>query len=302
MRINLTPYQLAAFLSVAHSGSFSSAALQSGVTQSAISRIIKRIEEELDQSLFDRTTRNVTLTATGRELLPIAERIVTAFDDGLGELSNFITGQYGKITIAALPSVAAVLVPSIVARFKDVAPDVGVTILDCLSGSVLDAVAEGRADLGLTVQPSPRVALTFRPLIRDTLGLVCREDHPLADDDTPLSWSIFVDHPFVAMATQSSVRQITDAAFLQASIAVPKLYGCAFLGTAGYLIYAGLGISALPRLTLPLAGPHDLVWRPLERPAIHRTIGLVTRTGYAPAPATRIFIEILKDEAKKHIC
>src|SRR5699024_3165348 len=180
MRINLTPHQLAAFLTVARAGSFSAAAQQRGVTQSALSRIVQHLEAELGQPLFDRTTRKVTLTPTGRELVPIAERIVTEFDDGLGELARFIEGRRGRVTIAALPSIAAVLVPPVIARFGTVAPDVEVRIVDGLSGSVLDAVAEGRADIGLTIQPSPRAALTFQPLLADPFGLVCRSDHPLA--------------------------------------------------------------------------------------------------------------------------
>lgn len=299
MRINLTPHQLAAFLTVARAGSFSAAAQQRGVTQSALSRIVQHIEGQLGQPLFDRTTRRIELTPTGRELLPIAERIVTEFDEGLGELGRFIEGQRGRVTIAALPSIAAVLVPPVIARFGTAAPDVEVKILDGLSGSVLDAVAEGRADIGLTIQPNPRAALTFQPLIRDPFGLVCHSDHPLAGE-TALPWAVFADQPFIAMAAESSVRQITDAAFLQADLAVPQLYGCSFLGTTGHLVAAGAGITALPRLTLPLLGPLGLSWRPLEQPAIQRRIGLVTRTGHSPAPATQILLRMLKSETSKH--
>lgn len=300
MRINLTPHQLAAFLAVAHTGSFSSAAQQRGVTQSALSRIVQHIEGQLGQPLFDRTTRRIELTPTGRELMPIAERIVAEFDAGVGELARFIEGQRGRIVIAALPSIAAALVPPTIARFATVAPDVEIGILDGLSGSVLDAVTEGHADIGLTVQPNPRAALTFQPLVRDPLGLVCHRAHPLAGKN-PLPWSAFSDHPFIAMANESSVRQITDAAFLQADLAIPQLYDCSFLGTTGHLVAAGIGITALPRLTLPLIGQRKLSWRPLHTPTMQRTIGLVTRTGHTPAPATQMLLRILKDETKNHV-
>lgn len=162
MRISLTPHQLAAFLALARAGSFSAAAAQRGVTQSALSRIIQHMETQLDRPLFDRTTRSVELTPTGHELLPIAERIVAEFDEGLGELARFVEGRRGRITVAALPSIAAVLLPPAMARFSASAPDVEFAILDGLSGSVLDAVAEGRADIGLTIQPDPQAALVFR--------------------------------------------------------------------------------------------------------------------------------------------
>jgi len=298
MRINLTPHQLAAFLVLARAGSFSAAARQRGVTQSALTRIVQHMEAQLGRALFDRTTRSVELTPTGRELLPIAERIVAEFDAELGELARFVEGRRGRITVAALPSIAAVLLPPALARLDATAPDVEVAILDGLSGSVLDAVAEGRADIGLTIQPSPRAALAFRPLVRDPFGLVCCSDHSLAGDG-PLPWAAFAGQPFIAMAAESSVRQMTDAAFLQAGLALPQLYGCSFLGTTGHLVAAGLGITALPRLTLPLVGTLGLVWRPLERPVVQRRIGLVTRVGRTLSPATQMLIEKLELEAKE---
>jgi LysR family carnitine catabolism transcriptional activator len=173
-----------------------------------------------------------------------------------------------------------------------------VAVLDGLSGSVVDAVAEGRADIGLTIRPSPRATLAYRPLLSDEFGFVCHQDDALARDDGPLPWSVFQGRPFVAMAPESSVRQMTDAAFLQAGLAIPALYGCAFLGTAGHLVAADLGVTALPRLTLPLLGRLGLVWRRLERPVMRRQMGAVTRAGRTLAPAALALLAALERQAK----
>ena len=186
---------------------------------------------------------------------------------------------------------------SAVARFARTHPEVEVAILDGLSGSVLDAVAEGRADAGLTVRPAPRATLTYKPLLSDEFGLVCRPDDELAGNG-PLPWSAFQGRLFIAMSPDSSVRQMTDAALLQAAIAVLPLYGCAFLGTTGHLVAAGLGVTALPRLTLPLLGQPGLVWRRLERPVMRRQMGTVTRIGRTLAPAALEFLKVLEQEAK----
>lgn len=297
MRINLTPQQLAAFLRLAQAGSFSEAARLLGVSQPALSRTVQQMEEVIGRRLFDRTTRSVVLTATGQELLPIAARLVAEFDDAFGELARFVAGRRGRVAVAALPSIAAVLLPPVIARYRAERPEVEVAVLDGLSGPVLDEVAEGRADLGLTIRPSPRATLSYRPLLADELGLVCRPDDELAGEG-PLPWSVFTGRPFVAMAAASSVRQLTDAAFLQAGLAVPQLYGCAFLGTAGHLVAAGLGITALPRLTLPLLGRTGLVWRRLERPVMRRQMGVLTRVGRSLAPAAQDFLTVLQEEAR----
>src|SRR5829696_1873944 len=109
MRIN--PQQLSAFLQLAHTGSFSEAARLQGISQPALSRTVQQMEEAVGQRLFDRTTRSVVLTPTGQELLPIAERLIAELDSSFGELGRFIEGRRGRVAVAALPSIAAVLLP-----------------------------------------------------------------------------------------------------------------------------------------------------------------------------------------------
>jgi len=267
------------------------------VSQPALSRTVRQAEQALGARLFDRDTRNVALTPAGAELRPIAERLVAEFGGAYGDLARFVAGRRGRVAVAALPSIATVLLVSAMARFARTHPEVEVAILDGLSGSVLDAVAEGRADAGLTVGPALRATLAYKPLLSDEFGLVCRLDDAPAGNG-PLPWSAFQGRPFVAMAPESSVRQMTDAAFLQAGLAIPPLYGCAFLGTTGHLVAAGLGVTALPRLTLPLLGQSGLVWRRLERPVMRRQMGIVIRIGRTLAPAALVFLKVLEQEAK----
>jgi len=271
MRINLTPHQLAAFLDLTRTDSFRDTARLHRMSQPTLSRTIQTI----GQRLFDRTTRRVQLTPTGRELRPIAERLVAEFDSAFGELGQFIEGRRGRVVIAALPSISAVLLPGAIARFLTDHSAVDFQIGDGLSGSVVDAVSDGRADIGLTVRPIPDVHLAYRALVADAFGLVCRVDHPLAGNAT-VAWSAFADYPFIAMDPHSSVRAITDAAFLQIGLAVRPLYECAFLATTGNLVAQDLGITALPRLTSPMVGAARLVWRPLVAPSLKRSLGVVT--------------------------
>lgn len=298
MRINLTLQQISVFLQLARTGSFSGAAKLVGISQPALTRTIQQMEAAVGQRLFDRTTRSVVLTSTGRELQPIAERLEAEFDSAFGELSRFVEGRRGRIAVAALPSIAAVVLPPAIAHYRQQYPSVEVAVLDGLSGSVLDAVVHGQADIGLTIRPSPRATLSYQPLLSDEFGLVCRPDDELAGNG-PLPWSVFEGRPFVAMAPQSSVRQMTDAAFLQAGLAVPPLYGCAFLGTTGSLVAAGLGVTALPRLTLPLLRGLNLEWRRLERPVMQRKIGVVIPVGRSLSPAALRFLSVLKGQAKR---
>jgi LysR family transcriptional regulator, carnitine catabolism transcriptional activator len=297
MRINFSPSQLAAFLHVARTGSFSEAATLQGVSQPALSRTIRIMEGVVGRRLFDRTTRSVELTPTGRELRPIAERMVAEFDGAFGELAQFIEGRRGRIIVAALPSVCAVLLPGAIARFQASHPAVDFLIQDGLAGTVVDAIMEGRADIGLAVRPPPAEKLAYRPLLADEFGLVCRSDDGLARY-VSVPWPVFETRPFIAMNPASSVRAMTDAAFLQVGLAIRPLYECAFLGTTGNLVGAGLGITALPRLTLRLVSAPGLVWRPLVQPSLQRSLGVLTQVGRSLSPAASQFLVALAAEAE----
>lgn len=297
--MNMKPEQLAAFLDLARTGSFVEAARLRGISQPSLSRTIQHIERIVGRSLFDRTTRHVTLTPTGAELRPIAERLVSEFEGSFSELSRFVRGGRGRVVVAALPSVAAVLLPPAIASFRAAQPEVDVLIRDGLSESVADAVIAGHADFGLTVRPLPVRGLAYRQIMTDRFGLVCREDDPFAAD-TVLPWSIFQGRSFIAMAPASSVRAMTDAAFLKAGLSIAPLYECAFLGTTGNLVAAGLGVTALPSLTLPLLGALGLKWYPLAKPSLERSIGLITRVGRALSPAAERFLEELRHKRRGH--
>jgi len=297
MRMKVTLHQLEVFLSVAELRSFTEAGRTLNVSQPALSRTIRQIEDGVGARLFDRDTRNVELTPAGRELAPIARRILGEFEGAFSELAQFVEGRSGRVTVAALPSIAAAILPATIERFRHGHPQVDFTIRDALSDVIVSAVDEGHADLGVTVRPPVSERLAYRPLLSDDFVLVCRADDPLAGD-AAVPWSVFEGRAFIAMASSSSVRAMTDAAFLQAALAVKPLYECEHIATAGSLIAAGLGVTALPRLTLPLIGFARMSVRPLEQPILSRSIGVVTRIGRSLSPAAQAFLTALIEDAR----
>jgi LysR family carnitine catabolism transcriptional activator len=298
MVMNITLQQLNSFLRIAQLGSFSRAARNLAVSQPALSRTIRLMEDALGARLFDRDTRNLNLTPTGLELRPVAERFLSDYEAAFGELALFVAGRRGRIVVAALPSIAAAVLPSAIAELKANFSDVEVIIRDGLSDDVLDSVSQGRAELGLTIQPIPNSKLKYKALGEEPFGLICRSDDPLARERV-LPWSVFAKRPFIAMAAASSVRAMTNAAFLQIGLALTPRYECSFLGTASHLIDRGLGIAAAPRLALPLMAAPNLVFRPLRKPIVRRQVGVVTRIGSTFSPAAQAFLEFVELEARR---
>ena len=289
-----TVSQLTAILHLAELGSFTEAAARLGVSQPTLSRTVHAAEQVLGARLFDRDTRQIGLTTFGTEFLPIARRLVHEWEGAAREVGQVVRGEVGRLTVAVLPSVAAALLPRTLAGFRTTHPGVDVRIHDGLSEPVLAMVESGRADLGITVRPPPHRRLRYRPLLSDRFCLV---GPPSYAGHGPVPWSVFEREPFIALAPASSVRTMTDAAFLQAGIAPAPLFECAQLATAGGLVAAGLGITALPLLAIELLAGHGLSVRDLVAPVLDRSIGTVARTGRRESAAVAAFLAALTAEA-----
>lgn len=288
-RINVDLAELQAFACLAEVRSFRAAADQLGLTGSAVSRAIARIEDRLGARLFDRDTRNVALTPQGEALQQLTRRILAEAQSALTEFDAYLAARRGRVTLAGLPSIAASVLPGLIARFVAAHPEVEVAIIDALSDGVVAAVLDGRADLGFTagaVDGGGR--LSFRPLLTDEFVAVGCAGGAL-DGSASWRWQEFAGGPFIAMTAGSSVRTLTDAAFAQAGDAVRPRFEVAHLATAGALVAAGLGLTALPELALPVLGRGPFVTRPLGAPSMVRRIGVVQATGRTLSPAARAF-------------
>ena len=282
--MNLTRRQLEAFLHLVDLGSFTLAAEALGVSQPTLSRTIQTIEEVVGASLFERDSRHIVLSPTGLGVCPIARRLLHEMDNAALELARVVRGQHGRLTVAALPSVAGVLLPPVIARFHMSHPDVDVFIDDGLSASVLSCVADGRADAGITVRPLPERRLRYRQVLTDRFCVLHRAGDPPAGEGT-VGWPIFTTRPFIAMSPESSVRPMTP------------LYECGHLATGGGLVAAGLGLTALPELAIAALGNPSLATTRLEGPVLDRSIGVVTRAGRQPPAFLEAFLGVLQAEA-----
>jgi DNA-binding transcriptional LysR family regulator len=288
----LTLQQLEAFAEVARTGNFRAAAQALNVSQPALSRTIRLAEDAVRARLFDRDTRHVEITPAGRELLPIAQRILSDFNGAFSELAQFLEGRSGHVTVAALPSAGVALLPPAIADFRREHPQVEFSFLEGPAEVVRAAVDEGRADFGITVRPGAHQPLRYRHWMDDPFVLVCRADDPLAARRS-VPWTVFANQPFIASGSKSSIRPITDAAFLRKRLQVHQALESPSVAATGALVLAGLGITALPRLALHLLSNQGLATVPLQAPALSRAIGLVTRAGRSLSPVARGFMDRL---------
>ena len=294
MRINVSPHQLRAVLAVAADGSFTSAASKLGLSQPALSRIVRTVEEELGCAIFDRDTRNVSPTRAGITMLGTIRTALLDYDGALQRLKDDALGRSGVVRVATLPSLAQTLLAPAMAEMRNRAPDIEIRIRDGLSESVLEQVINGDVDIGLIDRPTGYPTIKFYELVRDRVGLVCRADDPLAELRIA-EWTVFERRPFIAMAEGSSVRSLIDNALLQARLTVRPLYEPSFLTTVGALLATGAGVTALPELAVQGLQHEHLTWIPLKTPTVIRSSGYIMRSDRDPQPAASALLEVLRE-------
>lgn len=194
-----------AFVAIADHGSFSAAASVLGLTPPALTSTIRQFEELTGAALFDRTTRQVSLTETGERFLPVARRLIGDFEEALDDLDALSKGGGGTIRIAAAPSVLTRILPAVISRFLATYPDTRLRLDERNAGEVHEAVANNEADFGIAGDWQSLPDIVFNPLFSDRFGVLCRSDHPFARQ-AEVAWSQLADHPFVGLGPESGTR------------------------------------------------------------------------------------------------
>jgi DNA-binding transcriptional LysR family regulator len=296
MNINLR--QLRAFVSIGRLGSFTKAAEALHATQPALSAQIRELEEALGVMLFDRSTRSVTLTQAGEDLMPSVDRVLTDLASVVERARDVAKRNTGRVSVAALPSLAATLMPPLIARMRETHPGVAVVVRDALAERAIALLRAGEADLALTSAPPPDRELTFTPLFSDRMVAVLPRQHALARAKH-VRLAELLDSPLVLMDRDSSVRRIVDKACASIGRLAAPAYEAAFMATAIGLVRAGLGATLLPSSASELLAAGDLVIRDLDAPRIERELGIVKQRRRAYSPAAEALAAMLAASVRR---
>ncbi|MGQ7819170.1 pca operon transcription factor PcaQ [Metapseudomonas furukawaii] len=212
---------LLCFLEVARQGSLARAANQLAVSQPAISKTLKELEELLDATLFDRSKSGASLTEAGLAFMRYAGPCVQALRDGVSSLRE---GEYaaGTVRLGVLSTVEGLLVPEVVRRLHERHPSLVISVLTGPGAYLLSQLRVGELDLVVgRMTDNPEVqGLTFEHLYNESLTLVVRSGHPLlAPGADRRSLEGF---PLVLPLAGTTIRKHADAFFVQSGISAPR--------------------------------------------------------------------------------
>jgi DNA-binding transcriptional LysR family regulator len=288
---------LAAFVTLAENGSFTRAAAGLEISQPALTATIKQLEAAAGFALFDRTTRQVGLSAAGAQFVADAKRVVGDFSkvvDGLQELAR--CGR-GSVRVASVPSFVVRVLPPLLREFSARFPNVSVRIDEENEQKVLSMLLAGDADLGFASDYVRDPDLIYEPLVHDDIGLLCRADHPLGRKHTALPWREIAGLPFVAFRPETTIRRLIESSRGMPKNVMQPTYEVSDVITLEALLEANLGVAAAFKLGAYRGRDRKLVYRPLVNPELSRNVCLVTRAGRTLSPPTTA----LREKAIAHL-
>lgn len=277
-------------VAVAETGSFTRAARQCLVVQSALSHQIARLERELGARLFDRTSRRVRVTAAGEAFLPQARQALSFAERAAAEVAAAAGEVRGRLTVGVIPTVAAVDLPAALRVFRGRHPHVPVRLRMASSDQLVEQVRQGEAEiafLGLPATARPE-GVRGRELARDPLVAVLAPGHHLATR-SEVGLAALAEEEFVDFSAGSPGRAQSDRAFAAAGLHREVTFEVTTAELMAGLIREGLGVAMLPSayvpnldgvVTVPVAdGP--------ER------IEHVVWSAAGPTPAAAAFLDVL---------
>lgn len=298
----MTLTELRYLVALSETGHFRKAAEHCNVSQPTLSVAIKKLEEELDVDLFERSRHKVRVT-------PIGERIVEQAHTVLQEAQNLHSlAELGRdplgtmISVGAIYTVGPYLFPRLVTRLQETAPQMPLFIEESYTANLRGKLSRGELDAIFIALPFTETDVVTRAVYDEAFVVVMPENHPLCNQQH-IDPAILAEHRVLLMGEGHCFRdQVLEACpGLQRAISENYAKGQAVvegssLETLKHMVASGLGITVLPRSAADVAtyGEETLIIRPFVEPAPTRTIALAWRVSYPRHQAIDLLSDALR--------
>ncbi|BDH62755.1 HTH-type transcriptional regulator GltC [Lysinibacillus sp. PLM2] len=285
--------QLRYFVEVAEREHISEAAEHLHVAQSAVSRQIANLEDELGTPLFERVGRNVKLTPIGKIFLEHSVSALKAIDFAVKQVEEYLDPAKGTIRIGFPTSLASYVLPTVISAFKREYPDVSFHLRQGSYRYLIDAVKNRELNLAfLGPVPQKDEVLDTMILFSENIHALLPANHPLAKRDK-LNLSDLKNEPFVLFPEEYILNKVAVDACRAAGF-VPKVTSEGEdLDALKGLVAAGIGITLLPDSSLNDSTPRYTARVPIENPNITRTVGIIYPNNRDMAPSEQVFLNFI---------
>lgn len=289
---------LQAFVEVARRGGFSRAGKVLHLTQPAVSKAVKALEEDLGQVLLVRQGRRVTLTDAGRIVFDRAQGVLSALHAIEEEVAEVGAVRRGRVRFGVPPMVGAAFFPPVLGDFRAAYPGVTLELREEGARSIEALVLDGGIDVGATVLPSDAVAFEVVPLMRDVLRAVVHPGSPLARRRS-VALRDLERVPFVLYRADFALHGHILDACRQVGFAPRVAAESSQWDFMAAMVAADMGVALLPLTICRRLDPSQVAVLPLLEPELRWDLALVWKRGRHPSPAARAFIEVVRRRVEK---
>ena len=288
--------QLRYFLQVASHKNFTRAAAECGVSQPALSQQIIKLEHELGQPVFERLGREVTLTEAGKLLKDRAERIVFLVEDARNQITD--DGQTGRIALAAIPTIAPYLLPTVLREFNGLFPQALVDVHEEVTEQCLKKCNQGEIDLAIIALPIDQKHLEVEWLFDEELLLVLPPGHPLTNRKRISATDIQAE-PFVLLDEAHCLSESVVSFCSRKSFQPIATGRTTQLATVQELVSLGHGISLIPKMAERVDQSDRRVYRRLSGEKPERKVAMCWNPYRYQSRLTQNLMECLRRHQMK---
>jgi LysR family nitrogen assimilation transcriptional regulator len=265
------------FVHVAELGSFTKAAMQLSIAQSALSHQVRHLEIELKRTLLYRNGRGVTPTDDGRRLLAHARGILMQVRRARDELAETRDTMVGHVIVGIPPTMAGRLTVPLVKSFRSSFPKGTVSVVEALSASVMERILEGRIDIGLVYNPAPLPSVEIRPVHEQQLLLISPKGAEKKRSGKFVPLRELPRYPLILTSRLNANRMFIEAQLAHLGLKPQVELEIDGIASVLDLVHEGYGHAVLPRSSL-IGHPFEQSFavRPIVKPMLRIPLSLVT--------------------------
>ena len=285
---------LQVFCDLVESGSFSAAASQNFVTQSAVSQQVRALETRFDRRLIERTKGRVQPTPAGQLLYQASKDITARYRELREQLQSFGTTVTGSVRIATVHSVGLYELTEPLKSFLKTYPQVNVHLEYSRSTKIIEDVLSGRIDLGIVAYPTRRSQIAIIPFREDRLVLVCAPHHPLARRRSVALTEIDGEN-MVGYERDIPTRRELDRVLRRKKVTVRYVMELDNIETIKRVVEMGAGLAIVPEPTIKQEVKNRTLHAlQISDETLMRPLGILHRQGRHFSPAVERFIAELQ--------
>lgn len=282
-------HEIRYFLAMVRELNFTRAAAACGITQPALTRAIKKLENELGGALFLRHPGRIELTRLAREILPELETILRTLSSVQARAATVVDAQTSTLRLGVMCTVGPTHVVSLLARLREAIDDVDVSILDAKASEIMDLIVRDEVDVGLAAWPHVPENVRAEPVLVERYAVAMKEGAPLSAGETvqldQLAGQRYIDR------LGCEFDDYYEALHGKWTIDLDVCFASEREDWIQEILLAGLGYAVVPELMVMRPG---IVKLPLSAPEVRREVSILTLRGKLLPPAAVTFTRLAK--------